>query len=209
MKDGTYDRAASLAWHRARWSRRYPKITLCVGLAMVALVGCGDDSTATPTSTPGPTTPTAGPTVTIGVRDYAFDGVPARIAAGTPIAITNTSATEAHELTAFRLPDGEARSLAELQALPPDQLGALFPGAPALALVAKPGADGELVLGDGSLDEPGRYLLVCFIPMGAKPDEVVAALQQAAADPAAGPPQIAGGPPHLTAGMIAEIEVVP
>lgn len=188
--------------------RHTTTIALCVGLATVALAGCGDDSTATPAATLVATTPTAGPTVTIGVRDYAFDGVPIRITAGTPIAITNTSATESHELTAFRLPDGETRSLRELQALPPDQLGALFPGAPALALVAKPGANGELVLGDGSLDEPGRHLLVCFIPMGAKPDEVVAAMKLAAADPAAGPPQITGGPPHLTAGMIAEIEVV-
>jgi len=184
-------------------------ITLCVCLATLALAGCGDDSATTSTSALAAPTAPPGPTVTIGVRDYAFDGVPARIAVGTRIAVANTSATEAHELSAFRLPDSEARSLRELQARPPDELGALLPGAPALALVAKPEANGELVLGDGSLDEPGRYLLVCFIPMGAKPDEVVAAIKLAAADPAAGPPQIAGGPPHLTAGMIAEIEVVP
>jgi len=183
---------------------------LLAGLAALALAACGDDgTTASTTASAVATTQSSRPTVTIGVRDYAFDGVPPTIAAGTPIAITNTSATEAHELTAFRLPDGETRDLRELQALPPEELGALLPGAPALALVAKPGADGELVLGDGSLDEPGRYLLVCFVPMGAKPDEVVAAMKQAAADPAAGPPQIAGGPPHLTAGMIAQIEVVP
>jgi hypothetical protein len=48
---------------------------------------------------------------------------------------------------------------------------------------------------------------VCFIPTGADPDQVMTAMEAAAADPSAGPPQIDGGPPHAAAGMIAELEV--
>jgi len=165
--------------------------------AFVAVAGaaCGDDDAD------------AGQEVTITLSDYAFDGVPATVTTDTPITATNESTQEAHELLAFRLPDTETRSLTELTALPPDQLGALFPGAPALAIAAPPDEDGEVVLGDGTLNEPGRYLLVCFIPTGADPEEVMSAMEDAAADPNAGPPEIDGGAPHLAAGMIAELVV--
>ena len=135
--------------------------------------------------------------------------MPQTITDGTTITVTNESAVEAHELTAFRLADSETRSLSELQALPPEQFGALIPGVPALGIVARPKEKGELVLGDGTLPEPGRYLLVCFIPTGANPDQVIKAIRAAAADPTAGPPQIDGGAPHLAAGMIAEVVVTP
>ena len=62
------------------------------------------------------------PTVSIGLRDYAFDDVPATITAGTTIAVTNTSTKEIHELIAIRLPDDEQRSLDELAALTPPEL---------------------------------------------------------------------------------------
>jgi hypothetical protein len=172
-------------------------IMLALTLAALPPAGCGDDET-------GSTNP-----VKIQLRDYTFDGVPRTMAAGRPIAANNTSKLEAHELTAFRLPDGEARPLSELRTLPPDEFGALFPGAPALAIAAGPGEQGELILGDGSLHEPGRYLLVCFIPTGAQPDGVLTAMKAAAANPNNGPPQIDGGPPHLTAGMITELTVTP
>ena len=187
---------------------------LLVGLVALALAACASDEAAPSTAASDVASTAASqltpkPVVSIGVRDYAFDRVPRTITAGSPIEITNTSAKEAHELTAFRLPEGEIRPLSELRALPPDELGKLIPGAPALALVARPGADGDVVLGDGALHEPGRYLFVCFIPMGAKPDDVLTAMEKAAADPDVGPPQIEGGPPHMTAGMIADVEVVP
>ena len=52
------------------------------------------------------------------------------------------------------------------------------------AFAARPNEDGELVPGDGTLHEPGRYLLVCFIPTRADPDQVMAAMKAAPADPA-------------------------
>ena len=186
---------------------RTTTIAGCVfaALAVIAGAACGDDDA----STVDTATAADRQAVTIELSDYAFQGVPRTITSGTSITITNKSANEAHELTAFRLPDTETRSLTELQALPPDQFGALIAGAPALAIAARPNEDGELFLGDGTLPEPGRYLLVCFIPTGADPDQVMTAIRAAAADPNAGPPQIDGGPPHLSAGMIAEVVVTP
>lgn len=188
--------------------RRTTTIARCMAVALVVFAGaaCGDDKDDKDASE---TTPAAAgrQAVTITLSDYAFGDVPRTIASSTPIAVKNSSANEAHELVAFLLPETETRSLTELLALPPDQFGAIIPGAPALAIAARPNEDGELVLGDGTLREPGRYLLVCFIPTGADPDQVMTAMQ--AADPNAGPPQIDGGPPHLAAGMIAELVVTP
>lgn len=206
MNDGSFDKPqARRSADGTRCTMRL-RTSLCLGLAALALAACGDDDAAKPLAA---STTAGGGTVTIGLRDYAFDGVPATITSRTRIAATNTSTDEAHELTAFRLPDDETRSVAELQGLPPEELGALLPGVPVLAIVAAPGEAGQVVLGGATLPQPGRYLLVCFVPMGAKPDEVVAAIRAAAANPDAGPPQIAGGPPHLTAGMIADLEVTP
>ena len=69
-------------------------------------------------------------------------------------------------------------------------------------IVAGPQADGTAVVGDGALDEPGRYALICIIPTGADPDEY---LTKAATSE--GPPDVAGGPPHIAKGMFAEITV--
>lgn len=192
-----------------RSRRRRTSVVALVVLATVA-PACGSDDEATaPTVARTTSDPSSDPIVHIELRDFEFDGVPASIAAGTRIAVTNRSVTEAHELTAFRLPDGEHRPLSELSVLPMDELGAFLSAMPALAMVARPGEDGEVALGDGSLHDPGRYLLVCFIPLGADPDDVMSAMAAAAADPEAGPPQIEGGQPHMSAGMMAELVVTP
>jgi hypothetical protein len=58
-------------------------------------------------------------------------------------------------------------------------------------------------VGDGTLSEPGRYLILCSIPTGADPDEYL----KAAAESQGGPPEVPGGPPHLVNGMYGEIVV--
>ena len=60
--------------------------------------------------------------------------------------------------------------------------------------------------GDGTLTEPGRYLVFCAIPTGADPDDAMVAMQEAV-DSQSGPPQIDGGPPHLAQGMYGELVV--
>jgi hypothetical protein len=141
------------------------------------------------------------PTVRVGLVDYAFGGLPATVPVGTKLEVTNGSATELHELVAFRLPDDEQRPIGELVTLPQQEIQPLL-GAPVMVLIAPPGADGFPVVGDGTLSEPGRYVAICSIPIGADPQ---AYLDAAAAS--AGPPQVPGGPPHFTQGMYGEFVV--
>ena len=60
-------------------------------------------------------------------------------------------------------------------------------------------------VGDGTLSEAGRYAIVCFIPVGANPQEYMQRMQESQG----GPPQGSedDGPPHITKGMFAELTV--
>ncbi len=141
---------------------------------------------------------------TIEANDYSYSDVPDAVPVGTKLSLINTSHVEVHELVAVRLADDDTRSVSEIVTLPQDELGALIGPGPATVVVAPPEEEGFAVVGDGSLAEPGRYLIFCTIPLGADPAEFLAAAQ--ASD---GPPQVAGGAPHFTAGMFAELIVDP
>jgi hypothetical protein len=142
--------------------------------------------------------------VTVTAVDYAFENLPSTVTAGTVLSLTNDSTKEIHELVAVRLPDGETRPAAELMALPQGELqGLLYQAPPALVLVAPPGNAPQItIMGDGTLAQPGRYLVICTIPTGADP-----AVYLEAAQSGTGPPQVAGGPPHFVNGMYGEITV--
>jgi hypothetical protein len=179
---------------------------VAVTLALGTTAGCGDGSdeaTTTTADVPATSSAPAASTVEVTTVDFAFEGLPAELTAGTSITVRNTSAAELHELVALRLPDDEVRSVEELLALPPEELETLFAASPALVAVAPPGEDGFIALGDGTLTEPGRCAVVCFIPTGADPQAYLDALE---ANPGQ-PPQVDGGPPHLAAGMYAELVV--
>jgi len=134
--------------------------------------------------------------------DYAYVGLPTELSAGTEVRLVNDSTTEVHEFVAVRLPDDEARSVADLVQLPPEEFGALLADVETV-IVAPPSSDGLVVEGTGVLAEPGRYAIVCVIPTGADPQEYLAA----AAEAEGGPPDVAGGPPHIVEGMFAEVTV--
>ncbi|MAT04414.1 MAG: hypothetical protein CL424_05150 [Acidimicrobiaceae bacterium] len=141
-------------------------------------------------------------TVMIDGVDYGFDNVPATVPAGTRLGFRNTSSVELHELVAFRLDTDQP--LDEVLALPPAELEAAL-GAPVTVLLQPPGAPEAIqAVGDGTLTEPGRYVMMCFIPIGADPDEYLAAVEAAGGGK---PEGVAGGPPHFTAGMVAEFVV--
>ncbi len=161
-------------------------VFLVASLALLVVAGCSTDS--------GPVEVTA--------VDYAYEGLPATIAAGTEITMVNESAMEVHEFVAIRLPDEETRPVSELVKLPPEELAAFFPGL-ATVLIAAPGEEAVAVEGDGTLTEPGRYAIICVIPTGADPQEYL----EAAAASEGGPPDVAGGPPHIVSGMYAEVVV--
>lgn len=170
-----------------------PRVRLLAALAVasVAAAGCSDDEGGTNKAQPK--------TVNVTATDFAFKGLPESVPAGTRLTLTNTSNVEVHELVAVRLPDDERRSAAELVRLPMDKLMALFSGPPQLVLVAPPGGGPQVVAeGDGTLTEPGRYLITCTVPTGIDPKVYLEA---------SGPPQAAGGLPHTAHGMFAELTV--
>ncbi len=146
-------------------------------------------------------------TVELTAADFRFDDVPDTVPVGARFRLRNISSTEMHELIVIRIPDGDDRDVATLVALPEEELDELFGDEELLATVilALPGEDGFAVVGDGSVTEPGRYALLCFIPTGVDPDEFLAAVEAAGG----GPPEIDSGPPHVAHGMFAEVVVTP
>ena len=195
-----------------------PRTLLVAALTTgLLLAACGDDDDTTDAAAEDTTTTVAdtsggeasedeeaaaGDVLEVEAVDYAFEGLPDSVPAGTKLTLTNSSEVEAHELVAFRIPDGETRSVEELLALPEEELMSMMSGPPATVLMAPP-AGGEQIaaVGDGTLSEPGRYALVCFIPTGADP---AALMEESGPD---GPPQVDGGPPHMVHGMHAELVV--
>lgn len=179
-----------------------------VGLALLG-AACSED----PPEAAGPTTqapeehaehgdPAA--TIEVGAVDFAFEDLPDRIPAGTRLTLENRAPDELHELVAFRLDDDERRPVEELLQLPPAELGALLGAAPPrTVLLAAPGEEQIPAVGDGTLDEPGRYLIMCSIPTGVEPATYLAAAAAAEGQQ----PQVEGGPPHFVHGMAAELIV--
>ena len=198
--------------HPSRRRRRRLAVPTAAALALtLGLAACGDDgddaATTTTEASEEPTTTEAdggaeGETVEVTAVDYAFEGLPERVEVGTTFTLTNESEVELHELVALRLDDDETRSAEEILADPASQEAFESGGPPAMVILAAPGSDTPgPVVGDGSLSEPGRYLMACFVPTGADPDEFLNA------PPSDGPPQVEGGPPHFTQGMVAELIV--
>jgi uncharacterized cupredoxin-like copper-binding protein len=111
--------------------------------------------------------------------DYAFQGVPASIPAGTYAMELTNSGSEEHEMILFRKKPGVTQSIEEIVNLPEDQSDSLveFGG----AAFAPPGESGSTL----AELEPGEYGMACFIPVGGAED----------------------GPPHFTRGMLAEFTV--
>ncbi|CAN5260223.1 hypothetical protein BH18ACT4_BH18ACT4_11330 [soil metagenome] len=196
-------------------SQRRRGLIAVLAAASLMLVACGDDNgddetASTDTTEAEETTTTemdmAGEMVEVTAVDYAFEGLPDEIAAGTMLSFTNSSTAEIHELVVLKFAEGEQRSLEELSALSEEESASAFvPGPPATVLIAPPGGAAQIAaLGDGTISEPGRYAVICAIPTGADPAEYLAAAQSETDGP---PPSVAGGPPHFTQGMFAELTV--
>lgn len=202
---------------RPRWGRIIAVVALAALPVLVTACSSDDDTASDDTSRhdtassassstsaePAGDTPASG-TIEINAVDYKYEGVPDEIAAGSKIALHNSSTDEVHEMVVFKIPDTEERSGAELAKLPVEQLQAAFAGPPALVMVAPPGADGFAAVGDGTLSEPGRYMAICAIPVGADPQAYMAA----AAQSQGGPVSVPGGDPHYMQDMWAEFTVV-
>ncbi|CAA9257858.1 MAG: hypothetical protein AVDCRST_MAG10-2589 [uncultured Acidimicrobiales bacterium] len=170
-----------------RPGRRWTSIGALVALATVgAACGGGDD------------------TKTVTAADYSFRDLPKEVDAGTTLTLKNSSTKELHEMVVMRLADDEKRPVAQLVNLPEAEGEKVFAGRPAMVLIAPPnGGETIKAVGDGKLMEKGRYAVICSIPIGADPAAFLAAMQSSQG----GPPNVPGGPPHLTQGMFGEITV--
>lgn len=173
----------------------------CAALTLpLALAACGDDNDDTTPTTAASDEPVVVEVVAV---DFGFEQLPETVPAGTRLTLRNDASGELHELVAFRLDDDETRTIDEIVALPPQDMQAAL-GEPTTVILAPPASEQIAVpIGDGTLSEPGRYAIVCLIPTGADADEYLAAA--AGSD---GPPDVAGGPPHIAHGMYAELTVV-
>ena len=183
-----------------RFSTRRLSALALAALMALTVGACGDDDDAADTTT----TTEAAATVEVTLVDYGFQGLPAEAEAGTTFTVTNSSTAELHEFMAFKIPESETRSAEEILALPEAEGQAALGGPPAAVLIGPPGGGDQIsAVGTGTLSEPGRYLVACFIPTGADPAAYLAAAQASQGEP----PQVEGGPPHFTKGMRAELTI--
>jgi plastocyanin len=197
--------------------RRVALVAACLVTA-ASFTACGsddDDATDTPDGTTAVTDATdetpatteaadapAGDTLVVTAVDYRFEGLPETVPAGTKISLVNEG-NEPHEFVAIRIPDEETRSVEELVQLPEDEIDAVFgAGEPATVILAATGQTDVpgAVVGDGTLNEPGRYAIVCFLPVGSD-DSIL----ESDGPPPAGEDSM----PHAMQGMIAELTVEP
>jgi hypothetical protein len=162
-----------------------------------------ETSTASDEGTSSTDAPSEVGVVEVDLADFAFVGLPDSVPAGTRLTVTNSSRLELHKLSALPLADDEHRSVEELLALPGAELAAILRVVPATVLVAGPGGPQVDEIGDGTLNTPGRYLLICAVPVGLDPDEYLDALMGDGRRPHVS----GGGAPHFRLGMVADLVV--
>lgn len=118
--------------------------------------------------------------------DYAYDTDVDGLEAGQVAFDFSNEGTEFHEMALLRIDDDTTETVEELLQLPEDEAEAktTFMG----ISFAAPG-QGSTMYADL---EPGRYVMLCFIPTGST------SLEEA---------ETADGPPHFTQGMVKEFTV--
>lgn len=189
--------------------RRGVRLASAVLGLSILVAACGDDDAddASPDTTQEPAgdpVSDEAPVVEVTAVDFAFEGLPSTVEAGTRLTLANDAPAELHELVVIPLPDDETRSAEELMHLPESELGPLLEaGPPALVILTPPGAEEIVAVGDGTLTEPGRYLVMCGIPTGVAPQDYLDAVAAAGGQK----PEVEGGPPHFVHGMFADLTV--
>jgi len=157
----------------------------------------GESPTGSPAASPAesPTgSPQGSPTgeiITITGVDYAFEGVPTSVPAGTTFRFDNQG-TELHEMAVFRKNDDVTQSFEEILQLPDEE---------AFTMVTPVGqafsAPTEMAEGEVNVTEEGEYIMLCFIPQGT----VELPSESPGTSPAAESPAASPGPPHFVLGM--------
>jgi hypothetical protein len=212
---------------------RYVSATGVIVVVAIALVtaacGGGDEPSADSVTTIEPTSTTAAQTTTqaavattqaapattqpppieITAVDYAYEGLPEVVPAGTRLTLVNASTEAFHSALVIRLRPDDDRTVEELAALDlfdiVDETGTDFKiGTVQAMFAAAPGKEGyAIALGSPTVFNPGRYVVLDIFPVGADPVE---AKQRAEYGPPT-PEQLEGTIPHYQAGLIAEFTV--
>ena len=187
--------------------------TACSGAGAITNTAATPAATAAPTTTSAlavttttvtpPTTANAAlpttlpPDLVITATDYEFQGVPEIVPAGTTIRLVNASASEFHTAYIIRLDEGDERTEDELTAIVPDDLLPHYGpdrGTMQVVIYARPGeSQYGMNLGGPRVRTPGRYVILCLVPMGA--------------DPAVVEDQVTWGPPWQTDGVLRHAQV--
>jgi len=163
---------------------------------------------------PQPETVT-GPGVEVIGIDYAYQGLPTSVPAGTTLTFSNEG-TELHELALARIGDDVAETLEELLGMEAEGRDPVAEGLVEIVsapLITAPGTTAE---GSITLDREGRYVAICFIPQGmsaARLEELGVDLSTLGPESSI-PPEaqeyfasIEGNPPHVALGMVQEFTV--
>lgn len=123
-------------------------------------------------------------TLDVTAVDYGFEGLPDELSTGYTVVTFTNEGQEQHEMFALRFNDGTTESLEEIVELPEDEVFSKI--TPVNATWALPGTSDTV---SWNLTEPGRYAIVCFIPVGS--------VGESEGD----------GPPHFAEGMVREFTV--
>ncbi len=109
--------------------------------------------------------------VAVTLKDYAFEGIPATVKAGTvSFRVDNTSDKEQHEMLLLRYNDGVATPIDELLAQGDAAFASVnFAGIAGASAGKQSGFVGELT--------PGHYAVVCFLPVDGNEDNAPHAMQ--------------------------------
>jgi plastocyanin len=153
-------------------------------------------SSAAPSAAGSAASPDASAATRIDVvgTDYAFSDFGTELSGPTTFAFRNEG-TDLHEMVIVRKNDGVTTTFEELLALPEEEAFAQvqFLG----QTMAEAGQTAPDVI---TAEQPGEYLMICFIPQGMT--------SLPSLDPnASGPPDLGDGPPHFTLGMLKEFTI--
>ena len=127
-------------------------------------------------------------TLDVTATEYAFEGIGESVPAGTTVINFDNQGSEFHEVVVMKIADGEERPVEELLSLPDEEAMAVVTNK---AFVFGPPATGTYITAD--LD-PGRYVAICFVPVGATPEAMETG-------------EGLGEDPHFAHGMVTEFEV--
>lgn len=122
--------------------------------------------------------------------DYAFEGVPATLEPGVTAFRFTNEGQEVHEMVLLRINDDVEASIEDLLELPEEEAQQMVEDV--AFTFAPPGGEATTFADLG----PGRYGVICFIPVGTTSFEDLPE-DQAAAE----------APPHFTQGMVAVFQI--